>query len=97
MILEVVPHIEVINDLVIKEAGQRYKQNKEKLMRSLQNAHYKKGQEPTEVDDLLLEEKIDKGELNGSDDEGLHDSSGKLDMDKVLKKHREYNAVFKKA
>ena len=39
----------------------------------------------------------EKGELNGSNDEGVHDSNGKLDFNKVLQKHREYNAVFKKA
>lgn len=27
----------------------------------------------------------------------MHDGDGKLDFNKVLKKHREYNAVFKKA
>lgn len=35
MILEMMPKIEVINELAIKEAGQRYKENKEKIMRNL--------------------------------------------------------------
>lgn len=98
MIVEAVPSIEVVNELTLKEAGTRYKQHKEKILRTLQNAHYKKGEEPTEGDDLLLEERIEKGELDDSrDDDGVHDSNGKLDFNKVLQKQREYNAVFKKA
>ena len=56
MMLETLPNIEVVNELAIKEAGQRYKESKEKILRQLRGAHYKKGQAPTEGDDLILED-----------------------------------------
>ena len=58
MISDVVPHIEVINENQIKEAGLKYKMEKEAIMRKIQGMNYKKGEEPTEADDLLLEEKM---------------------------------------
>ena len=47
----------------------KYRQTKEKILRQLQNQYYKKGEEPTEGDDLLLQEKLDKGEKNDSGEE----------------------------
>lgn len=35
MILEVVPSLEVINELPLKEAGAKYKQDKERILRAL--------------------------------------------------------------
>ena len=96
MILEYLPQIEVVNDLTLKEPGQKYKENKEIIMRKLQNA-YKMGEEITEGDDLLLQEKLDKGGPDNDNDEGVHDQNGQIDFQKVLMKQREFNAVIKKA
>ena len=59
--------------------------------------NYKKGEEPTEADDLLLEEKMAKREPNSDDsDEDLLNKSGNVDTNKVLQKQREFNMIFKK-
>jgi len=59
--------------------------------------NYKKGEEPTEADDLLLEEKMAKREPNSDDsDEDMLNKSGNVDTMKVLQKQREFNMIFKK-
>lgn len=59
--------------------------------------NYKKGEEPTEADDLLLEEKMAKREPNSDDsDEDILNKSGNVDTNKVLQKQREFNMIFKK-
>lgn len=70
MIQETCPNIELINDQAICEAGSRYKKTKEQLLRKLQNQYYKKGEEPTEADDILLEDQIDK-QANNNDHQQL--------------------------
>lgn len=59
--------------------------------------NYKKGEEPTEADDLLLEEKMAAKQVNSDDsDEDMLNKSGNVDTNKVLQKQREFNMIFKK-
>ena len=80
LIEEACPNIEAINNKIMKDAGAKYKETKEKLLRQLQNQYYKKGEEPTEGDDLILQDKLEKGQKNESDDEQLMDKNGDVNF-----------------
>ena len=63
----------------------------------MQNAYKKVGEEITEGDDLILQDKLEKGELDMENNNDTHDQNGQIDFDKVLMKQREFNAVIKQA